>query len=220
MSGETPDALHIPRGELLRARVVESPQTVLASALDRDLTGYATLVPQDALMLDGDARGVVTFEDGVPVLAYNTATDNGGADALADLAVPGPYRIELFAVDAAALAEAHDTPELTVPPGMPAEELADAPDLADDTRAAAPTERLETDEDASAVESFLADGDRIDAIREQAREEAAERAAEWGLDDQLEETEDPLEETATELASADNSDQNEVASDALGTSSE
>lgn len=213
MSGERPAALHIPRGELLRARVVESPRTLLASALDRDLTGYATLVPQDALLLDGDARGVVTFEDGVPVLAYNTVTENGGADALADLAVPGPYRIELYAVDAAALAEAHDTPELTMPPGMPAEELADAPELADETRDAAPAERLDTGEDASAVESFLADGDRIDAIREQAREEAAERAAAWGLDDQLEQSEH-------QLAGTDDHDDEELATDALEPGSE
>lgn len=210
MSGERPEALHIPRGELLRARVVESPRTVLASALDRELTGYATLVPQDALLLDGDARGVVTFEDGLPVLAYNTATDNGGDDALADLAVPGPYRIELYAVDAAALAEAHDTPELTVPPGMPAEQLADAPGLADETRDAAPAARLDTGDDASAVESFLADGDRIEAIREQAREEAAERAAEWGLDDQLQQSD-------TQQDGNDNSEQTEVASGAVET---
>jgi len=175
--------MRIPRGALLRARVVVDPAGPLETALDRELTGYATLEPQDALLLDGDARGVVTFADGVPVLAYNTATDRGGVDALADLAVPGPYRVELYAVDDAALAEAHDTPELRVPPGTPAEELADAPGLAERTRAAAPDGRL--DDDASAVASFLEDEERIAAIREQARAEAAERAAEWGLADQL-----------------------------------
>lgn len=191
--------MRIPHGDLLRARVVVDPAGQLEHALERELTGYARLDPQDTLLLDHDARGVVTFEDGVPVLAYNTATDRGGADALADLAVAGPCRVELYEVEAAALAEAHDTPELRVPPGMPAEALADAPELADRTREAAPDERLGDADDASAAAAFLADEERIDAIREQARREAADRAEEWGLADQLDDdvvdgTEDPAEE--------------------------
>lgn len=179
--------LHIPRGELLRARVVSDPATPLEAALDRELTGYATIAPQDTLLLDGEARGVVTFSDGVPVLAYNTATDAGGADALAALAVSGPYRIELYRVASEHLQEAHEATALRVPPDAPAAELAGDQELAARTRETAPKSRIEShrDDEASAVEAFLADDDRIEAIREQAREEAAERAAEWGLDEAL-----------------------------------
>ncbi|MFB6123160.1 MAG: hypothetical protein ABEJ78_06850, partial [Haloferacaceae archaeon] len=102
--------MKIPRGRLVRSRVVSDPGVALASALDRELTGYAVFEPQDALLLDEGTAGVVTFESGVPVLAYNTETDRGGADALADLAVPGPYSVELYEVDATALEDAHDTP--------------------------------------------------------------------------------------------------------------
>lgn len=188
MSGST-DApvLEIPRGDLLRSRVVSDVGTTLSAALERSLTGYATVVPQETLLLSGDARGVLTFEAGVPVLAYNTVTDSGGPDALAELAVPGPYRVELYAVEPDALRAAHDEETLRVPPAAAATELADDPDLAERTREAAPADRLadEDGEEADAVAAFLADDDRIAAIREQARSEARERASEWGLDDAL-----------------------------------
>jgi hypothetical protein len=182
-----PPVLEIPRGDLLRSRVVSDVGTTLAAALDRDLTGYATVVPQETLLLAGDARGVLTFEAGVPVLAYNTVTDSGGPDALAELAVPGPYRIELYAVAADGLRAAHDEEALRIPPAAAATELADDARLAERTREAAPADRLADDdgEEADAVAAFLADDDRIAAIREQARAEAAERASEWGLDDAL-----------------------------------
>ena len=179
--------LRIPRGDLLRSRVVSDVGTTLARALDRELTGYATLVPQETLLLEGDARGVVTFADGVPVLAYNTVSDSGGPDALAELAVPGPYRVELYAVADDALETAHEEAALRVAPGAAATELADDQALADRTRDAAPEDRLDDgrDDDGEAVAAFLEDDDRIEAIREQARSEAAERASEWGLDDAL-----------------------------------
>ena len=179
-------ALTIPRGTLLRSRVVSDVGTTLSRALDRDLTGYATLVPQETLLLSGEARGVITFDDGVPVLAYNTVTDSGGPDALAELAVPGPYRVELHAVDASGLAAAHEEESLRIAPDAAATELADDAALAERTREAAPDERLgDADDEDDAVAAFLADDDRIDAIREQARSEARDRAAEWGLDDAL-----------------------------------
>ena len=182
-----PSELRIPRGDLLRSRVVSDVATPLATALDRELTGYATLVPQDTLLLAGEARGVVTFDDGVPVLAYNTVSDRGGPDALAELAVPGPYRVELYAVPDGALATAHREESLRVSPGSVATALADDPALADRTRKAAPADRLDgTDDDPDAIEAFLADDDRIEAIREQARAEAEARADEWGLDGVLE----------------------------------
>ena len=178
--------MKIPRGSLLRSRVVSDPAVALAAALDRELTGYAILEPQDALLLGGETRGVLTFEEGVPVLAYDAASDDGGPDALADLAVPGPYSVELYELDAADLAEAHEAEELRVPPEMPAERLAGDRDLADRTREAAPDERLAADEgSANPVEAFLADEEKIAAIREQAREEAHTRAEEWGLADEL-----------------------------------
>ncbi|WP_418282692.1 hypothetical protein [Halorubrum sp. DTA98] len=179
--------LRIPRGELLRSRVVTDLGTSLSTVLDRELTGYATIVPQETLLLAGDVRGVVTFENGVPVLAYNTVTDNGGGDALAELAVPGPYRVELYVVDPEALTDAHGADPLRVAPGSVATELADDTDLAARTRSVAPDDRLAEDDpdDADAVAAFLSDDDRIEAIREQAREEARTRAEEWGLDDAL-----------------------------------
>lgn len=180
------DGLHIPRGELLRSRVVTDPATILRTALEERLTGYATVAPGETLLLDGEARGVLTFGDGVPVLAYDPATDDGGADALATLADPGPVRVELYRLPSSALAEAHETPALRVAPGAPAAELAGDPDLADRTREIAPAERRGgPDDGGNAVAAFLADEDRVAAIREQAREEATERAAEWGLEDAL-----------------------------------
>ncbi|WP_049984271.1 hypothetical protein [Halorubrum sp. BV1] len=187
MSGDASPTLRIPRGNLLRSRVVSEIGTTLSRALDREVTGYATVVPQETLLLAGEAKGVITFDDGVPVLAYNTVSDSGGADALAELAVPGPYRVELYAVDADGLEAAHRADALRVTPGAVATELADDQRLADRTRAAAPDERLvDADEDdTDAVTAFLEDDDRIAAIREQARAEAAARAEEWGIGDAL-----------------------------------
>jgi len=179
--------MRIPRGELVRSRVVTDPGVALSVALDRSFTGYAVLEPQDALLFDADARGVLTFESGVPVLAYDTATDRGGADALADLAVPGPYRVELYELPAAELEAAHEATELRVPPGMPAERLAGDADLAARTREAAPADRVADgeDDDLDPVTAFLADEEKVEAIRERARSEAARRAEEWGLADEL-----------------------------------
>jgi hypothetical protein len=185
--------MKLPSGRLVHSRVVDDPGSALAAALDRELTGYAVLEPQETLLLAADARGVLTFSEGVPVLAYHTETDRGGPPALADLAVPGPYRLELVALSDAVLTDLHDTPALRVPPGMPAERLAGDHDLAARTRASAPDDRVrespggdaDSDEPAqeSAVEAFLEDEGKIEAIREQAREEARERASEWGLDE-------------------------------------
>lgn len=178
--------MRIPRGDLLRSRVVDSPADPLRDALDRDLTGYLRLEPAGALLLDDETTGVVTLEDGVPVLAYEAASDRGGAAALEAIAAPGPYRAELYAVSDAALAEAHESgEELAVGPTMPAERLAGDAALAERTRRAAPDDRA--DDSTSPLETFLADEERIAAIREQAREEARARAEAWGLTDHLDE---------------------------------
>jgi hypothetical protein len=123
------------------------------------------------------------------VLAYHTGTERGGPPALADLAVPGPYHVSLYTLDPADLEPAHDAADLRVPPGMPAERLGGDPALADSTRRAAPDERPSTADDAptgedepaeqSAVEAFLDDAEKIEAIKEQARSEARERAQQW-----------------------------------------
>jgi len=186
--------MKLPSGRLVRSRVVEEPRTALVGALDREVTGYAVLEPQGSLLLDGEGEGVLTFEEGVPVVAYHTGTDRGGPPALGDLAASGPYRLELFALAPADLAAVHDRDAFRVPPGMPAERLAGDQTLADRTREAAPqpvVEQADATDDASesegtrdvgAVEAFLDDEAKIEAIREQARTEAEERAEKWGFD--------------------------------------
>ena len=178
--------MRLPRGRLGKSRVVTDPRDTLADVLDRELTGYAIFESQDSLLLDAEGRGVVTFEDWVPVVAYHTGTDRGGPPALADLAVPGPYHVSVFELDAADLATVHDSDDLRVPPGMPAERLAGDPALAASTRRGAPDSRPASDDDAddhSAVAAFLEDEAKIEAIQRQARAEAEQRAAEWGLGD-------------------------------------
>ena len=180
--------MKLPRGRLERRRAVSDLATPLANALDAELTGYARLESQDALLLAGDGVGVLTFEDGVPMAAYHTGTDEGGPAALAAIAASGPYRVELFALEAATLAEVHAATDLTVPPTMPARRLAGDAALADRTLEAAPTGALDrageeaTSDEPGAVEAFLADEAKIEAIQERAREEATRRAEEWGFD--------------------------------------
>jgi hypothetical protein len=180
--------MKLPRGRLQRRRVVSDLATPLRHALEDRLTGYCRLESQDALLLSADGVGVVTFDAGVPAAAYHTGTDAGGADALADIAVAGPYRIELFELDDGALDAVHGAEDLAVLPTMPARRLAGDPDLADRTAALATDEgavhRNAHDETATydAVEAFLADEAKIEAIRDRAREEARQRASEWGFD--------------------------------------
>ena len=182
-------ALHVPQGTLLRSRVVDDVAEPLAQALDRRLTGYAVLEPGGSLLLEKAATGVVTFEAGVPVVAYCETTDERGVDALAALAAPGPCSVELYELPAAALTDVHESQPFRVPPGAPAAELAGDTALSQRTREQAPEERAERPEpaDTSAVEAFLEDEDRIERIQQEARAEAKERAAEWGLDGQIEE---------------------------------
>lgn len=178
--------MKLPRGRLVRRRVIEDPATALVNALDTELTGYARLESQDALLLDARGVGVLTFESGVPVAAYHTSTDAAGPDALADIAVAGPYRLELYELDSEVLETVHETREFRVGPGTPAERLAGDADLAARTREVAPPERVEREsspeEGTSAVEAFLEDETRIQEIRKRAREEAEQRATEWNLE--------------------------------------
>jgi len=175
--------MKLPRGRLVRERVVTDLGTVLDTALDAGLTGYARLEAQDALLLDAEGVGVLTFERGVPTVAYHTGTDNGGASALADIAVAGPYRLELYELDADALGAIHETDSLCVSPELPAERLAGDHDLAERTLAAIPEDRAADDtsdaDAAGAVEAFLDDEETITAIQSRAREQAKARAEEW-----------------------------------------
>jgi hypothetical protein len=177
----------IPRGVLVRSRVAPDARAFLESALDRRHTGYAVVEPAEGVLLDADGAAVVTFEAGVPTLAYHAGTDRGGPAALGALGA-GPFRVALYEVAAAALAAAHATTAFRVPPGAPAERLAGAPDLADRTRRLAPDDRAgdpagPPPDDAGAVEAFLADEERIEAIKRDARREAERRAEEWGFAD-------------------------------------
>jgi hypothetical protein len=177
---------HIPEGRLCRSRTDADVGETLAGVLDRELTGYVVFEPQGSILRGGDERAVLTFEDGVPVLAYHAPSDAGGTDALAALS-GGLFHAESYELPADALADAHRVDALEVPPTAPAERLADDDSLVGRTREAAPDDRLRDGEDASAVAEFLSDPGRIAEIREEAREEAEERAAEWGLTDQLDE---------------------------------
>lgn len=179
--------MNVSGGRLLRSRVVSEFGDVLDAVLDDELTGYVRLEPADAILLDAGERGVLTFEDGVPVAAYHTDGDATGRDALSALAVPGPYRVELYELDGAALRTVHDDESVRVPPGAPAERLANDPALAARTRDVAPDYRdddpLEGRTDQDSLAAFLDDEDRIESIRQQAREQARARADEWGLTD-------------------------------------
>lgn len=175
--------MDLPQGRLLRQRVLREVETVLTGALDRDLTGYARLEPQATLLLDGDGAGVLTFEDGVPVAAYHTGTGAEGATALPEIASSGPYRLELYELERSALARIHGSESLRVAPHLPAKRLTGDEQLIERTRARAPDEQLEaepTEESAlEAVENFLDDAEKIEAIRERARNEAESRADDW-----------------------------------------
>lgn len=176
--------MKLPRGRLQRRRVVSDLATPLTQALDGRITGYCRLESQDALLLSASGVGVLTFSAGVPVVAYHTGTDTGGPAALADMAVSGPYRVGLYALEANALEAVHGTEDLTVPPAMPARRLAGDTGLADRTRERADAigrEAKPATAAPGAVEAFLEDEERIAAIRERAREEAERSAAEWGF---------------------------------------
>lgn len=173
----------IPDGELLRSRVVTALSPTLKDALERELDGYAVLSPRDALLDADDERGVLTFEGGVPTLAYHTGTDRGGPPALADIGPP-PYQLELYALDAEVLELPHRTETLRVSPGTVAERLAADDELAARVRTAA----AEADgrPEADTVESFLENEAAVADIRDAARETAIERADEWGFSDAIE----------------------------------
>ena len=178
--------MKLPQGRLQRRRVVTSLATSLERALETELTGYIRLHSQDVLLLDAEGVGVVTFEQGIPMLAYHTGTDRGGSSALTDIAVAGPYRVERYELDDSVLAVAHDESTFGVKPGAPAEQLAGDTELAQRTRDCVPDDRPGFHDDQSsnctAVEEFLDDEARITELQDAARLEAETRATDWGFD--------------------------------------
>lgn len=169
--------------DLTFARVVDDAAAALELVLDRELTGYAEFTPQDALLLDADGEGVVVFDGGVPTHVEHTGSGRGGSAALADLAVPGPLRVECYAGDDGPVPR---TDRYAVAPGTPAEQLAGDGDLAARTRDAADVdagaETADATDDLDAVEAFLADEEKVEAIKDRAAAEAERRADEWGFD--------------------------------------
>jgi hypothetical protein len=177
--------MNLPQGQLLRRRVLDSVETVLADALDRELTGYARLEPQETLLLSADRAGVLTFEEGIPAAAYHTNPDATGADALTEVASRGPYRLGLYALTGSELDALHGEGAARVPAGLPAEILGGNQQLIERTRAHAPAERVDDMTPAQsgldAVEAFLEDEGRIEDIQTQAQSEAASRADDWNF---------------------------------------
>lgn len=180
--------MKLPHGDLVASHVVDDPGNALHATLEDALTGYLVVEPGSTLLLADDGAGVLTFERGVPVLAYHTGTDRGGTDALADLAGPGPLKVDRRVVPPADLAPIHDADghdALAVAPGEPARVLAGDHRLADRTRDRAAPDHPGHAVDDDPLEAFLDDPDRVDALREEARTEAKRRAAEWGFTDEL-----------------------------------
>lgn len=173
----------LPDGNPAFDRVVMALDEPLEAALERGLSGYAEVVPQAALLLDANGSGVLWFEDGVPTHATHTGSGATGTDVLAELAATGPYRVRLVPLSPSDLASRPTGARL--PPGAAAERLAGDDRLAARTRDRAGDGPSETanEEGLDAVESFLADDEKIRAIRERARAEAKRTAAEWGFDD-------------------------------------
>lgn len=177
--------MDLPDGRLLRKRVLKEAETVLSGALDRELTGYARLEPQETLLLDAQGAGILVFRGGVPLAAYYTGTDTGGESAVTEIASSGPYRLELYELAQGVVERLGESESLLVGPTVPAKRLAGDEALLRRTRAQAPDERLERDKaeesTLDAVEAFLDDTERIETIRDRARNEAQSRAADWGF---------------------------------------
>jgi len=194
------------RGELVRARVATAFADPLARALDDELSGYLRVEPGEALLGGDDAAAVITLDGGVPVLAYDAGDDADGPTALAALSGAEPVHIESYRLPERALSSLHGAADdraddadddrtdgadaaapFRVAPDAPARELADDDALAARTREAADDDRRSPSGDHGALAAFLADEERVEAVRAEARAEAEARAAEWGLTDQLEE---------------------------------
>lgn len=170
-------------GRLLHSRVVADLGEVLERALRARTTGFLTVEPQDALLLDAEGLGVLALEAGVPVAARHSGTGRTGREALAELSVPGPCRVEVYERDGPV--PLADAGAACIPPALPADLLVGDPDLVNRTRSAAADRGIDAPADPDALASFLRDEERVEAIRREARREARRRARQWGLDGAL-----------------------------------
>lgn len=167
----------LPAGQPCFDRVVMNVDIPLAEALDRELTGYGVIVPQAGLLGEGAGRGVLRFEEGIPIGAKHTGTGRTGGAAISDIAGTGPYRVRLVET-----ATPPPVPE-GLSPGTPAMQLAGDEALAKRTlQRVSGSSATEESGELDAVEAFLADEEKIRAIRERAAAEARRRADEWGFE--------------------------------------
>ncbi|MDR5656724.1 hypothetical protein RH831_05970 [Halodesulfurarchaeum sp. HSR-GB] len=167
-----------PEGQARFDRVVMDVGEPLWEALETELVGYGEIQPQAGLFGDGAGRCVLWFDEGVPVSVRHTGTGRSGSEALADIAETGPYRVRLVET-----ADVETVQHGEIPPAAPAERVVGDADLADRTREAADDpEPAEPDAELDAVEAFLADDEKIEAIQKRAAMEARKRAEEWGFD--------------------------------------
>lgn len=167
-----------PDGQARFDRVVMSVADPLWEALETELVGYGEIVPQAGLLGDEAGHCVLWFDHGVPIRAHHTGTGRTDSEALADIAETGPYRVRLV--------ELSDPEQLRtgdLAPTAPAEQMLGDAELATRTRTVAdPPESPDPGDELDAVEAFLADEDKIEAIQKRAAMEARQRADEWGLD--------------------------------------
>lgn len=167
-----------PAGQTRFDRVVMDVGDPLWEALEAALSGYGEVVPQAGLLGDGAGRCVLWFDRGVPVSAHHTGTGRTGSEALADIAETGPYQVRLVETGSVEPDRHGD-----LDPAAPAEQVVGDPDLASRTREAADAPATGAAEsDLDAVEAFLADEEKIEAIQKRAAMEARQRAEEWGLE--------------------------------------
>ncbi|MFB6110357.1 MAG: hypothetical protein ABEJ60_05725 [Halodesulfurarchaeum sp.] len=166
-----------PEGQTRFDRVVMDAGDPLWEALESELSGYGEVVPQVGLLGEGAGRCVLWFDGGIPVSAHHTGTGRTGSEALADIAETGPYRVRLVETGAV---EADRHGDLA--PAAPAEQVVGDTALASRTREAADDPVAEEATELDAVEAFLADEEKIEAIQKRAAMEARKRAEEWGLD--------------------------------------
>ncbi|GGL63399.1 hypothetical protein [Halocalculus aciditolerans] len=185
---------------LVFSRVLDDPGVCLDRALADAFTGVAAFEARAALVGDASDTYDLAFEDGVPTRAAARDADAAGPPVLSRLAEAAPCRVELRAdatrsfrsdatVDPPAVARALDrdrlvdqypaSPESDPETGPDADESSPDPDAVNVGETAAGAEPAES---VDALEAFLADEERVDALRERAREEAVERADEWGFE--------------------------------------
>jgi hypothetical protein len=167
-----------PEGQTRFDRVVMSLEAPLWEALETELRGYGEIVPQAGLLGTEAGHCLLWFDAGVPVGATHTGTGRTDSAAIADVAETGPYRVRLVEIADSAAVRSGD-----LAPTAPAEQVLGDEELARRTREAADLEpEADSGADLDAVEAFLADEAKIEAIQERAAREARTRAEEWGFE--------------------------------------